>query len=91
MEAEDYGRLLNFLMERESSRAAGAYKGWATRIDKDTGKDVRPSSVKKYLKKKEDSGTFKGIRKRAKGKNNPEAYEWATKYKIAERHFAKKK
>jgi hypothetical protein len=72
---------------KDPDRVEGGHKTLATRLSRDLRKKITPLQVKNYLKKLEEKDIVGNIKKRAKKSDNPQAYEWGTKYKIIKNHF----
>jgi hypothetical protein len=89
MNANDYINILNHMQIGED-RSEGGYKGLATRLSNDLGKDISPSQVKSYLKRKEKTAAVKEVKHRAKRARSEGAYKYGSGgaiYKMLRGHF----
>jgi phage FluMu protein Com len=89
MDTNDYINILN-RMQIGEDRSEGGYKGLATRLSSDLGRDISPSAVKNYLKKKERTAAVKQIKHKAKRARSEGAYKYGSGgaiYKMLKGHF----
>lgn len=89
MNANDYINILNHMQIGED-RSEGGYKGLATRLSNDLGKDISPGQVKSYLKRKEKTAAVKDIKHRAKRARSEGAYKYGSGgaiFKMLKGHF----
>lgn len=87
-------RVNYYLTEKTKVREEAGYKGLATRLSKELGKEINSSQVKSYLKKKEaelkKAGKWKYIQKGAEKASAPGAYKYGTHgsiYMMLKNHF----
>jgi len=78
-------RVRYYLGEAQVNRG---HKALATRLSKDLGKKITAKQVENYLDHKENTNTWKEIKKRAKSASDSGDYKWGTVYKILKRHFS---
>jgi len=72
---------------KEITKVKPGHKGLSTWLSKKLGRTIDPKSVANFLTKADKKKIFSKIKKMAKGKNNPDAYEWGAKRKILQGHF----
>jgi len=85
-------RVRELLEAKDPDRVKGGYKGLATRLSKDLGKNILPTQVERYLNLDKTKKMVMQIKKRAKKAVEPGAYKWGVGgaiYKILKRHFSK--
>ena len=77
-------------MQIGEDRSEGGYKGLATRLSNDLGRDISPGQVKSYLKRKEKTAAVKDIKHRAKRARSEGAYKYGSSgaiFKMLKGHF----
>ena len=77
-------------MQIGEDRSEGGYKGLATRLSNDLGRDISPGAVKGYLKRKEKTASVRDIKHRAKRARSEGAYKYGSSgaiYKMLKGHF----